>query len=178
MRRRFCGLCQSPLGYLLSANINVGYNGIQFLDLFFCGVYNIVVDKLGADGITPTALAFVGDAVYTLYVRKRLTQETDLKGGALHLTSSRYVNAAAQAAAYEALTESGILTAEEAEVAHRARNAHVHTHTKAASIADYHRATAMEALVGWLELSGNEDRLREILDACFDFTTAAQKRNG
>lgn len=120
--------------------------------------------------MTSTALAFVGDAVYALYVRTRLVKETDLNGGSLHLLSSKYVNAKAQASAFEALVSSGELTSEEAEIAHRAKNAHVHTRTKAASVADYHRATGLEALVGYLELGGDPARRDRILALCFEHT--------
>lgn len=123
--------------------------------------------------MTSTALAFVGDAAYALYVRTRLVGETDLVGGSLHLRASKFVNAVAQASAFDALVERGILTSDEQDVAHRARNAHVHTRTKAASIAEYHRATALEALVGYLELTGDAARRDEILALCFDITKTA-----
>ncbi len=126
--------------------------------------------------MTPTALAFVGDAVYALYVRTRLVKETDLAGGSLHLASSKYVNAAAQASAFEMLGASGALTADEAEIAHRARNAHVHTRTKAASVADYHRATGLEALIGYLHLTGNIERCENILTLCFEHTKQALEK--
>ena len=132
--------------------------------------YNRLVDKIGTEGMTSTALAFVGDAVYALYVRTRLVKETDFVGGSLHLLSSRYVNASAQASAFEMLMNEGELTQEEIEVAHRGKNAHVHTRTKAASVADYHRATGLEALVGYLQLNGDTARCDYILEKCFEHT--------
>lgn len=133
--------------------------------------YNISVERLCTDGITSTALAFIGDAVYALYVRKRIVTERTLAGGTLHLETSKYVNAIAQSSVFDHLVESGTLNPDEQDVAHRGKNAHVHSRTKAASVAQYHKATALEALIGYLELNGLTARRDEILQTCYDFTT-------
>ncbi|MCH5161977.1 MAG: ribonuclease III [Clostridiales bacterium] len=125
------------------------------------------MDKSHAQRLTPTALAFLGDAAYALYVRKRLVESVDDVCGTLHAKATRFVNAAAQALAYDALEAAGVLTDEEKDVARRAKNAHLHTHSKAASIADYHRATALEAVIGWLEVTDNPARRDEILALSF-----------
>lgn len=125
------------------------------------------VDKTHAERLTPTALAFIGDAAYALYIRTRLVENTDDVCGTLHLKATKFVNAVAQAAAFDALDSDGVFTDEEREIARRAKNAHLHTHTKAASIADYHRATALEAVVGWLEIIGERERRDEILRLCY-----------
>ena len=125
------------------------------------------VDKSHAERLTPTALAFIGDAAYALYVRTRLVESTDDVCGTLHVKANAFVNARAQASAFDALDAADVFTEEEKEIARRAKNAHLHMHTKAASVADYHRATAIEAVVGWLEVIGDDARRDEILRLCY-----------
>ncbi len=120
-----------------------------------------------ASAISPISLAFVGDAVFSLYVRERLTLEHDLKSGELTKLCSRYVNAAAQSKMFTEIFPS--LNEEEAAAAKRARNARTGSKAKNAGICDYHRATGLEGLFGWLYLSGQADRLNELQDRCFVF---------
>ena len=110
-------------------------------------------------------LAFVGDSVYDLTVRAHLVRE----GGRvcdLHRRAVGFVKAKAQSEAL--LRAEPFLTEEEAGVVRRARNAR-QTPTKNADAAEYHRATALEALIGFLYLTGREDRLNEILKICLNF---------
>ena len=105
-------------------------------------------------------LAFVGDTVYDLFVRERLA-----RGGGrmddLHRAAVRYVCAAAQSEALARVEP--LLTEEEAAVVRRARNAR-QTPPRHASIAEYHRATALEELMGALYLSGDMARLKELME--------------
>ncbi len=117
----------------------------------------------------PATLAFIGDAVYTLYIRRRIAEATDFPSGTLHLVASKFVNAKAQARVFDALCESNSLTAEETDVARRAKNAHLHSRAKAATSEDYHKATALEAVLGYLSLSGDEKRVNTLLEACAAF---------
>ena len=106
-------------------------------------------------------LAYLGDALYDLRVRETLTR----KGGRvknMHREAVKHVCAHAQA---EALSRvEGMLDEDEQNVVRRARNAH-QTPSKNADRAEYHRATALEALIGYLYITGREARMREILDA-------------
>ncbi len=120
-----------------------------------------------ASAISPISLAFVGDAAFSLYVRERLTRTHDFKSGELSRLTSLYVNAAAQSKML--LHIMPLLTEEEAAVAKRARNAYTGSKAKNATIGDYHRATGLEGLFGWLYLSGQADRLDELQGVCFDF---------
>ena len=110
----------------------------------------------------PLELAHVGDGVYELMVRTHLAAAGG-RVGDLHRAAVRYVAAPAQAAALQAL--SGCLTEEEAQVVHRGRNAHVHGFPAGCTVAQYHAATALEALFGYLWLSGRADRARALF-AC------------
>lgn len=128
-------------------------------------MYNITVVKSRADMLTPVGLAFIGDAAYTLFIRRRIAEKGDPVEGTLHTASAEHVNAKAQARVYDELVLLGALTAEESEIAHRARNCHLHSRTKAASTADYHKATALEAVIGYLELT-DVARKAQLLELC------------
>ena len=110
-------------------------------------------------------LAFLGDAEFTRYVRYRLVSESAGKAGALTGAANRLVSAVFQSYYFTEL--SGELSEAEADVARRARNAHVPAHAKNAGMADYKRATALEAVFGWLSLSGDRERLEFLMDRCF-----------
>ena len=112
------------------------------------------------------SLALVGDGVWTLYVREKLILKHDCKSGLLSKKCVDYVNAAAQCKMLYALE--GKLTETEEDVARRARNAHTHLRAKNASLDEYKKATALEALIGYLYLTGQDDRLKEIQEICFN----------
>ena len=110
----------------------------------------------------PLALAFVGDCVYELYIRNFLITEKYRDVNELHRKSVFYVKAKAQAYILHTLEEE--LTEDEQNFVRRGRNAHPHTVPKNANVIDYRYATAYEALIGYLYLSGNSERLRYILE--------------
>ncbi|MCI8553493.1 MAG: ribonuclease III [Clostridiales bacterium] len=105
--------------------------------------------------LSPLALAFVGDGVYELMVRERLVTEANRPSGVLHKQAVTMVRAEAQSAAMERLLP--LLNEEESAVYRRGRNAHT-----ARTGSDYHRATGLEALFGYLYLSGRVERVREL----------------
>ena len=111
--------------------------------------------------LSPLALAFVGDGVYSLMVRERLLCEANRPVNDLHRQSVRDVRAEAQAAAMSRIMEH--LTEEEEAVFKRGRNAHT-----ARSGADYHRATGLESLFGYLYLAGRIERIRELFRLCVE----------
>ena len=127
--------------------------------------------------LPPTALAFVGDAVHTLYIRRK-TVESGYGQYTLHQKTSGYVNAKAQAAVFDALMESGTFSDDELEIARRAKNAHLHSRAKAASPADYHKATAFESVIGYHELIGNVVRRDELLALAMQISGKTQQKNG
>ena len=106
------------------------------------------------------SLAHVGDAVYELLVRSRLCMENRTAVTQLHLMTVSQVNAAAQAQAAEKIFP--VLTDEERSVYKRGRNAKVNSVPHHAEIAQYHAATGLEALFGWLYLLGRRERLEEL----------------
>lgn len=123
--------------------------------------------------ISPIALAFVGDAVYSLFVRTNLVIASNGEKKDLHARSSRIVNARAQAASLVAIEAE--LTEEEKDVARRARNAHTHNRAKNASVADYHHSTALEAVFGYLYLKGSTERLEKLMKLSYDCSICIDK---
>jgi ribonuclease-3 family protein len=111
--------------------------------------------------LSPLALAFVGDGVYSLMVRERLLAQANRPVNDLHRLAVAEVRAEAQAAAIARLLP--ILTEEETAVFKRGRNAHT-----ARSGADYHNATGLEALFGYLYLSDRIERVRELFALCVE----------
>jgi len=111
--------------------------------------------------LAPLTLAYVGDTVYDLCVRSYLVSRADATPHALHLAAARLVCAAGQARTAQRLTP--LLTSEELAVFKRGRNAHAGTMPKNATVADYHAATGLEALMGYLYLSGNDARISELM---------------
>ena len=108
------------------------------------------------------ALAFVGDGVYDLIVREKLVCEGNCRVKELNARKVEQVRCQAQAQR-EAKIEP-ILTPEEADILRRGRNAHVSHAPKNATTADYHMATALECLVGYLYLSDRLDRIIELME--------------
>ena len=112
------------------------------------------------NAMSPLALAHVGDAVFDLLVRTRLCLDGRLTAGDLHRETVRYVSAVAQAAAAKKLLP--LLDKREEGVYRRGRNAHSHAAPKGASPMEYHAATGLEALFGWLYLRGEKARIEEL----------------
>ena len=111
---------------------------------------------------SPLALAFLGDAVYGLLVRERVLLQANRLAGQLDSLSTGLVNDAAQARAVKNLLPE--LTETELAVYKRGRNAHPGHTPKHQSEGDYHSATGLEALFGWLYLNKDETRLRALFD--------------
>ena len=121
----------------------------------------IPLDKAAVKRINPVTLAFVGDAVYSLYVRARLVQVSDGKPSQLQRATAKVVSAKGQSQILEALLP--CLTEEEGDVFRRGRNAKKPTKSKSASAGEYNRSTGLEAVLGYLYLTGDKARLEELL---------------
>lgn len=114
--------------------------------------------------MSPLVWAYIGDAVYELYIRTNLVEDTKLKPHKLHIESIKYVKAQAQATILKELEQ--FLTEEEKEVVRRGRNAQNHHLPKNANVQDYMYSTAFEGLIGFLYLTKQNERLYEILKKC------------
>ena len=124
---------------------------------------------INANEYPALVLAYIGDAYFELLVRERITDGGDCNISSLSPKAKEYVTAVAQSAAVDRLIPH--LTAEEEAAFKRGRNAKTnHTPRSAASL-EYHRATGLEALFGWLYVKREEQRARELFDICFPVTT-------
>lgn len=137
---------------------------------------NSFLEKIKEDGLgrrdpkklNPIILAYVGDAVYELYVRcKSLVLDTS-KVIKMHGFSVEYVNAEAQAKALKAIVDD--LTEEEKDIVRRARNRKSLGVPKNVSMMTYKKSTAFEALLGYLFLSGETERLETLILLAFERT--------
>ena len=115
----------------------------------------------GTNEYSPLVLAYMGDAVYELYIRSLLVSGHNTQVNKLHKEATTFVKAKAQSEILEKIYP--LLTEEEITIYKRGRNAHSYTSAKNASINDYRRATGFEALMGYLYISGNTDRINELL---------------
>lgn len=118
--------------------------------------------KCDVNMLSPLNLAFIGDTVFDLFVREKLVCEANRPVNKLHNRAASMVKASAQAKAVERIRDR--LTEQEQSVIRRGRNAHVNHKAKNMSEADYHLATGLEALFGYLYLKGETDRLNEIFE--------------
>ena len=116
--------------------------------------------------MSPLTWAYVGDCVYELYIRTKLINETNMKPHALHIEAIKYVKAQAQAEILNKIYDK--LTEEEKEIVRRGRTAENHHIPKNANVQEYMYSTAYEALIGYLYLTKQTERLQEILRISVD----------
>lgn len=112
----------------------------------------------------PLTWAYIGDCVYELFIRTSLVNTTNLKPHALHVEAIKHVKAKAQADTLKEIYDK--LTDDEKDVVRRGRNAENHHLPKNAEVQDYMYSTAFEALIGYLYLTNQNLRLKEILKLC------------
>lgn len=118
------------------------------------------------NNISMLGLAHIGDGVYELLTRTMLCSDGNKKVTELHKKSVAIVNAPAQAAAMERLMPH--LTADELAIYKRGRNAKVNSVPQKADIGQYHAATGLEALFGWLYLQGRTERINDLYSVCVE----------
>ena len=119
-------------------------------------------DETEINLMSPLTWAYIGDNVYELFIRTYLINTTNLKPHKLHIEAIKYVKASAQANILKNIYED--LTEEEKEIVRRGRNAENHHVPKNSNVQEYMYATAFEALIGYLYLTKQNKRLKEILN--------------
>ncbi|MBP1578240.1 MAG: hypothetical protein J6C75_07150 [Oscillospiraceae bacterium] len=125
--------------------------------------------------INPLTLAFVGDGVYEMLVREEIVRRhTSLSAKKLHALTVEMVRATAQCRGYELIAPH--LTEEETSIFKRGRNSNGITAPKHTSVAQYRVATGLEALFGWLYLSGESERIRELFQIILDGEENAEQQ--
>ena len=126
-----------------------------------------MIEKEKAGLYSPLVLAYIGDSVYEVFTRKKvLSENPNLPAHKLHKENVKYVKAKAQSDAMEKIEP--MLTEQELAIYKRGRNAKSATVPKNADLVEYRRATGFEALIGFLELSEQYERLTEIMETAFD----------
>ena len=120
------------------------------------------MDKFRARNLNPIVLAFVGDAVYSLFIREKLTFSCDLKAGEMNKLAVSSVRASAQATFLNEIID--LLDEDELAVFKRGRNAKKGTRSKSASVTEYNASTGFEAVLGYLYVIGEIDRLNFLLN--------------
>jgi len=128
-------------------------------------------DKFGIEGkdirtYSPLTLAYIGDAVFDVIIRSILVNKGNTAVNKLHKRASDVVKAGTQAAFVKALKED--FTEEEADIYRRGRNSKPHTKAKNASTIDYLDATGFEAVIGYLYLIDDMDRICELIELGID----------
>ncbi|ETI69281.1 Mini-ribonuclease 3 [Neobacillus vireti] len=113
------------------------------------------------------ALAYMGDAIFETYVRRHLLYGGKVRPNQLHRTATKYVSAKAQCHILFQMKEDNLLDEEELAVVSRGRNAKSGTVPKNTDVQTYHYSTAFEALMGYLYLTGKQNRLEELIQKAF-----------
>ncbi len=120
------------------------------------------MDKSKANNLSPVVLAFVGDAVYSLFIREKLVFEKDCKPGELNRLAVERVKATSQAKLIQSMLP--FLSESELAIYKRARNAKKGAKAKTASVAEYNMSTGFEAVIGYLYLTCDLDRMNYLLN--------------
>lgn len=124
--------------------------------------------------VSPLTLAYIGDGIYELIIRSVMVARTNTRAGLLHRQTSQLVKAEAQSKMMDILLPQ--LSPEEESVYRRGRNAKSATMAKNASINDYRRATGFEALMGYLYLTDQTERLVELVKLAVDTYKPGESR--
>lgn len=137
---------------------------MDFMELFISG--NNFKDSKDVKFLNPLVMAFVGDSVFSLYVKTKKIDVFKEKVNSLSKLTAEKVNAKSQQQALFKVMEN--LSEEEKDIVRRARNSNIHTKAKNYSIEEYRHATALEALIGYLYLTKNIERLQQLFDLIFE----------
>lgn len=123
------------------------------------------LNKIPPEQYSALTLAYLGDCVYELYVRSRLVSSANRNVNTLHKEATKHVCCRAQAEFFRKIE--GMLTEDELAVFRRGRNTKSHV-PKNSDMNDYRIATGVEALIGWLYLKGEKQRICDLLKYIFD----------
>lgn len=129
--------------------------------LYYCGNWRGTMNPLEVNVLV---LAYLGDAIYEIYVRKYLVKKGIANVNDLQNESLKYVSAKGQAAILKNMLDSDFLYDDEIDVVKRARNYKTTSHPKSCDIVTYKYATGLEALIGYLDLMNNNERIDKIMN--------------
>lgn len=124
--------------------------------------------KRNPNGLGPLTLAYLGDGVYEVYIRRHLVKGGIVRPQMLQRYATHYVSAKAQASLITKMKDLKMLSEDELAAFQRGRNAKSHTHAKNTSINTYKLSTGFEAMFGYLDLLGKDDRVAELAKWCIE----------
>ncbi|MBO5477221.1 MAG: Mini-ribonuclease 3 [Clostridia bacterium] len=124
------------------------------------------INNIDIQTVPAQTLAFIGDAVYNVYIRSYLASTSTAKTGVLHKSSIKYVSAKGQAATIDKIME--LLTEEEIAVYKRGRNTNIATVSKHVDVVEYKKATGFECLIGYLYVIKDNNRLDFLVKKCIE----------
>ena len=124
------------------------------------------IKNIDLQTVSMQTLAFIGDAVYNVYIRCYLASRSNVKTGMLHKESIKYVSAKGHSHTIDDILD--ILTEEEKSIYKRGRNTNIATVSKNVDVVNYKRATGFEALIGYLYVKRDKNRLDELVKICID----------
>ena len=130
-------------------------------DLFEIIKQNMGLKEINIIDYSPLTLAYIGDGIYEIVIRTMIVDEANRQVNKIHKAASELVKAGTQAKLIHLLMDK--LTEEEQTIYKRGRNAKAITRAKNASMSDYRTATGFEALMGWLYLTGQSERMMELI---------------
>ncbi len=131
------------------------------------------MDKDKAYRFNTTALAYLGDAVFELAIRERIIEKNPHSAGKAHQKAIKYVSAEGQSKVARKMMAESFLTEEEINLLKRARNHRTISKPSSADPRDYKVATGLEALFGYLQLIGTQERIEEIADKAIEIVEEA-----
>ncbi len=133
-------------------------------DLFNIIKQNMDLGEINITDYSPLTLAYIGDGIYEIVVRTVIVDEANRQVNKIHKAASNLVKAETQAKMLHLIMDD--LTEEEVRIYKRGRNAKAVTRAKNASMSDYRTATGFEALMGWLYLTGQSERMMQLIKKC------------
>lgn len=133
-------------------------------DLFNIIKQNMELGDINITDYSPLTLAYIGDGIYEVIVRTVIVDEANRQVNKIHKAASNLVKAEAQAKMIHLIMDD--LTEDEVKIYKRGRNAKAVTRAKNASMSDYRTATGFEALMGWLYLTGQSERMMMLIKKC------------
>lgn len=142
-------------------------------DLFHIIREKMELSEVQITDYSPLTLAYIGDGIYEVIIRTLIIDEANRQVNKIHKAASHLVKAETQAKMIHLIMDD--LTEEEQRIYKRGRNAKAVTRAKNASMSDYRTATGFEALMGWLYLTGQSERMMELIKKC---VMLLEKTNG
>ena len=133
-------------------------------DLFNIIKQNMDLGEINITDYSPLTLAYIGDGIYEIVVRTVIVDEANRQVNKIHKAASNLVKAETQAKMIHLIMDD--LTEEEVRIYKRGRNAKAVTRAKNASMSDHRTATGFEALMGWLYLTGQSERMMQLIKKC------------